>query len=43
MEDVLLQVDNWRELLNGLRVAEVEEEEQTKEDGRLASGGFMQV
>ena len=43
MEDVLLQVDNWRELMNGLRAAEVEEEEQTKEDGRLASGGFMQV
>ena len=42
MEDVLLQVDNWRELLNGLRVAEVEEEAQTKEDGRLASGGFLQ-
>ena len=42
-EDVLLQVDNWRELLNGLRAAEVEEEEQTQEDGRLASGGFMQV
>ena len=42
-EDVLLQVDNWRELLNGLRAAEVEEEEQTQEDGRLASGGFMHV
>ena len=43
MEDVLLQVDNWRELLNGLRAAEVEEEEQTREKGSLASGGFLQV
>ena len=43
MEDVLLQVDNWRELLNGLRAAEVQEEEQSAEEGRLASGGFMQV
>ena len=43
VEDVLFQVDNWRELMNGMRAAEVQDEEQTEESDRLASGGFMQV
>lgn len=43
MEDVLAQVDNWRGLLNGMRTAEVQEEEQTAEADKLTSGGFMQV
>ena len=43
VEDVLFQVDNWRELMNGMCAAEVQEEKQTEESDRLASGGFMQV
>ena len=43
LEDVLFQVENWRTVLNGMRAAEVQEEEQTKEGDRLASGGFIQV
>ncbi len=43
MEDVLAQVENWRALLNGMRAAEVADENQKDEASMFASGGFMQV
>lgn len=29
VEDVLFQVDNWRELMNGMQAAEAQKEKQT--------------
>ena len=43
LEDVLSQVENWRQILEGMRGAETAEGEQREESHMLATGGFMQV
>ncbi len=43
LEDVLSQVENWRQVLAGMRGAETAEGEQREEAHMLATGGFMQV
>jgi len=43
VEDVLAQVEHWRALLNGMREAEVADEDQKEEASALFSGDFMQV
>ncbi|MBQ4385881.1 MAG: type III secretion system chaperone [Kiritimatiellae bacterium] len=43
LEDVLSQVENWRQVLAGMREAESAEVAQQEEAAMLASGGFMQV
>lgn len=43
LEDVLSQVENWRQILEGMRGAETAEGEQREEAHMLATGGFMQV
>lgn len=43
LEDVLSQVENWRQVIAGIRGAETAEGEQKEEAHMLATGGFMQV
>lgn len=43
LEDVLSQVENWRQVLAGMRGAETAEGEQREEAHMLATGGFLQV
>lgn len=44
IENVLSQVENWRQILAGMRTAETAEGEQREEEKSMfSSGGFMQV
>ncbi len=43
LEDVLSQVENWRQVIAGIRGAETAEGEQREEAHMLATGGFLQV
>ena len=43
VEDVLSQVENWQQILSGMREANTAEDEQREEAAAFPSGGFMQV
>ena len=43
LEDVLSQVENWRQVITGMRGADTAEGEQREEAHMLATGGFLQA